>query len=314
MHEPQKLRILIRTHQESLARRWAETLRPLAAELWLRADGLPPGAYPDVVVADAAAEVSNCGCGIIRIGGAEVDTGSPGTVPILVAGGHKNGTVPFCPPDEVDLPADATARELLLACRLVARVSRLQQRLDAEAALRRRFRDEAMTDPLTGLPNRRAWDEGLERRLASGSQPTLCLAILDLDHFKSINDIHGHAVGDQVLRQAGEAAAANLRQADLVARLGGDEFGLLLALPDATDAGSVVERLRTALPARLVRHNLPVVTASAGYRVASRNDLPDAEAFYASADEALRSAKRLGRDQTVGTPGLTNGVKMQNGS
>ena len=202
--------------------------------------------------------------------------------------------------DDLPLPADISTRELLLACRLTGRISRLQRQLDAEAALRRRFRDEAMTDSLTGLPNRRAWDEVLQQRLTADGKQTVCLAILDLDHFKQINDVHGHFVGDQVLRQTGETAVASLRQDDFVARLGGDEFGLLLAVHDETVARSVVERLRTALPISLATNGLPVVTASAGYSVASRNVRPTPDAFLASADEALRLAKQHGRDRTEG--------------
>ena len=255
MHEPGKLRILILTDREPLADRWAETLRPIADAVWLGRDGLPPDARPDVVVADAAAEVGDCGCSVVRIGGAQFAAIGESGCSGADLDRSRQGL------DNLDLPADVSARELLLACRLMGRISHVRRQLDTEAALRRRFRNEALTDPLTGLPNRRAWIEILQQRLAAGGQQTLCLAILDLDHFKQINNVYGHAVGDAVLRQVGETALANLRQDDFVARLGGDEFGLLLALHDATTASSVVERLRTALPSCLATHGLPRVTA-----------------------------------------------------
>jgi diguanylate cyclase (GGDEF)-like protein len=293
MHETMKPRILILTDQEGLAHCWAETLRPIADTVWLGRDELPPNARPDVVVADAAADVGDCGGSVIRIRGA--DRGTDGERSRR-SGNDVDGAVQAS--DDLPLPADISGRELLLACRLTGRISHLQRQLDAEAALRRRFRDEAMTDPLTGLPNRRAWDELLQQRLTAGGEQTLCLAILDLDHFKQINDVYGHAVGDQVLRQTGETAVASLRQDDFVARIGGDEFGLLLAVHDETAARSVVERLRTALPIGLATNGLPVVTASAGYKVASRDVPPTPDAFFASADEALRLAKQHGRDRT----------------
>jgi diguanylate cyclase (GGDEF)-like protein len=307
MNEPRKPHILILTDRESLAHGWAEMLRPIAAAVWLGRERLPPDARPDVIVADAAAEAAGWGCGVVRIGGPDLSSGEPGGSGRPDVHGSGQGL------DDIHLPEDVAARELMLACRLTARISHLQRQLDAEEALRRRFRDEAMTDPLTGLPNRRAWNDVLQQRLAGGGQQTLCLAILDLDHFKQINDAHGHAVGDQVLRQAGETAVASLRQDDFVARLGGDEFGLLLAVRDGATAGVVVERLRTALPFRLTTNDLPVVTASVGYSVATRDEPRSPDAFYASADEALRSAKQHGRDRTMGGAGDFAGAPVKTG-
>ncbi|MEN2787791.1 diguanylate cyclase [Sphingomonas qilianensis] len=104
----------------------------------------------------------------------------------------------------------------------------------------------AQTDPLTGLPNRRAFDAVLDRRIdeVRNGQGTGCCAILDLDYFKQVNDRHGHEAGDRVLRRFADVATASLRDGDVIARLGGEEFGMLLWGADLGEALSVCERLR----------------------------------------------------------------------
>ncbi len=205
---------------------------------------------------------------------------------------------------DVCLPANVSPRELRLACRLLAEVIHLQRALATRAHSERRLVREALTDPLTGLPNRRAWDRRLEKRLAPLPCPDqpFCVAILDLDRFKQVNDTRGHAVGDQVLQTVGRTLGQNLRQGDLVARLGGDEFGLLLSVPNSTTAQSVVDRVRRALPAGLASRDLPTVTASAGFcfvgPVPSAPPLPCPAVLVAAADAALREAKAQGRDRT----------------
>ena len=162
-----------------------------------------------------------------------------------------------------------------------------------------------MTDPLTGLPNRRAWDQVLADRLCGQREPgrRVCLVIVDLDHFKHVNDEHGHAAGDRMLRETGRGLVAGLRQHDFVARLGGDEFGLLLSVPDASTAAAVIERVRRGLPGRFARAGLPAATASAGFAMAHCSDpaspSPPAESLFLAADAALRQAKLAGRDRSV---------------
>jgi diguanylate cyclase (GGDEF)-like protein len=146
--------------------------------------------------------------------------------------------------------------------------------------------DEAHTDPLTGLPNRRAWDSALARAFASSSAITL--AMLDLDNFKAFNDSYGHPAGDRLLRATAAAWREQLRGGDLLARIGGEEFGLLICDVSPGTAYEVVERLRGAIPEQR--------TASAG--LAMRADGESAEALVARADAALYEAKALGRDRT----------------
>ena len=101
--------------------------------------------------------------------------------------------------------------------------------------------DEAHTDALTGLPNRRAWDAALKRALAQNRRMTV--AMLDLDHFKEFNDTFGHPAGDRLLKETAAAWRDQLRSGDVLARIGGEEFALMLDC-DADDALEIVERLR----------------------------------------------------------------------
>ncbi len=149
----------------------------------------------------------------------------------------------------------------------------------------------ALTDELTGLPNRRARDRQLERELSRSKRQhdPLCVAVLDLDNFKRYNDTHGHAGGDQLLRDATAAWSTQLRVTDLLARHGGEEFTLLLPECDERDALALVERLRAVTPAGQ--------TVSAG--LAAWNGSEDADALLERADTALYAAKAGGRDRAV---------------
>ncbi|HUN79143.1 MAG TPA: sensor domain-containing diguanylate cyclase [Solirubrobacteraceae bacterium] len=145
--------------------------------------------------------------------------------------------------------------------------------------------DMASTDPLTGLPNRRAWDARVGQALGSGKPFTI--AMLDLDHFKQYNDTYGHPAGDRLLKETAAIWREQLRVGDLLARLGGEEFGLLLIDCDTPRAIEVIERLR-----RLVSGDR---TCSAGF--AEHRPGESAETVLARADAALYEAKSSGRDR-----------------
>jgi diguanylate cyclase (GGDEF)-like protein len=147
--------------------------------------------------------------------------------------------------------------------------------------------DEALTDPLTGVPNRRAWDAQLQEAL-SERQP-VAVAMLDIDHFKQFNDTYGHPAGDRLLREATSAWRAEMRPRDFLARLGGEEFALLLTGTDVRTAEAMVERIRARMPGGQ--------TCSAGVAVRAGTDTP-AE-LLSRADQALYDAKQGGRDRTV---------------
>ena len=148
----------------------------------------------------------------------------------------------------------------------------------------------AHTDSLTGLHNRRAWQETLGRSIASARrhETPLAVAILDLDDFKTINDVHGHLAGDRRRELAGTWQALT-RADDVLARLGGDEFGLVMPGTPAEEAIEVIERLRTAVP--------PGHSCSGG--VAAFAGEPSPEALPARADTALYAAKAAGRNRVV---------------
>ena len=147
----------------------------------------------------------------------------------------------------------------------------------------------ALTDPLTGVPNRRAWDLELDSVLAEarGAHRPVCVAMLDLDHFKAFNDGRGHQAGDRLLKEAAAAWRAVLRPADILARYGGEEFAVLLPDCSADAALAVLERLREATPSG--------ETCSAGVAQWDGAETPDE--LVERADAALYVAKGAGRDR-----------------
>jgi diguanylate cyclase (GGDEF)-like protein/PAS domain S-box-containing protein len=178
--------------------------------------------------------------------------------------------------------------------------------VSARKAQEERLAALARTDGLTGLPNRRSFDEALAvewRRARRGAQP-LSLLLLDIDRFKLFNDTYGHPAGDACLRQvAGAIAAAVGRPADLVARYGGEEIVLLLPETPAAGAAAVAEQVRATVEGLGLPHagNDPagVVTASLGAATAIPGAEEAPEALLAAADAALYRAKRAGRNQVA---------------
>jgi diguanylate cyclase (GGDEF)-like protein len=158
---------------------------------------------------------------------------------------------------------------------------------DAHVALLDR---QARTDELTALPNRRAWDEAVEREMARARRTgePLCLALVDLDHFKAFNDRHGHQAGDRHLRRTAASWRRELRTVDVLARYGGEEFGVLLPSCDLERAREVLDRVRAATP--------DDETASAG--VVHYDGRESGESLLARADAALYRAKHSGRATT----------------
>lgn len=174
--------------------------------------------------------------------------------------------------------------------------------LDAvEEEFQRRLASAAIRDPLTGLYNRRHFDERLllEVSLARRHSRPLSLVMFDVDDFKSINDRHGHRVGDEVLRAVGEALQRDLRREDETFRYGGEEFALLARETPLRGAVQVAERTLAALRTlRITTGTGQVVTVRAS---AGAAELPDGSAKAAQlverADAALYAAKRAGKDR-----------------
>ena len=177
--------------------------------------------------------------------------------------------------------------------------------IEASAALSRAYSHReaearASTDALTGLPNRRYFDEFcalLARRRRS--EDAIGILMVDIDRFKLLNDAHGHAVGDEVLRAVAGAIAGAVREDDVPARFGGEEFAVLLRNPHIDEAVEVGERIRMAVSSLdLSRYGVQAASVSVGVAVASLPHQPIAE-IIEQADRALYDAKRAGRDRVV---------------
>ncbi len=177
---------------------------------------------------------------------------------------------------------------LLTVCELIS--AEIEVTLE-RVALLARLESIARTDELTGLPNRRAWQEALPRELTRGarSDEQLCVAMLDLDHFKRYNDARGHQAGDRLLKEVAVAWSDELRATDILARYGGEEFAVALPLCPLDLARTVVERLREVVPCD--------ESCSAG--IAVWDGVESASELVGRADRALYEAKRAGRDRTI---------------
>lgn len=162
---------------------------------------------------------------------------------------------------------------------------------EERAELLRTVEAMARTDPLTGLANRRFWDEELRRAMSAAKRHVrrLSVALIDLDGFKGFNDTYGHAAGDTLLRTAADLWTKCLRSTDVLARYGGEEFAVLLHDCDLVEASELLERLRLATPGGQ--------TCSIGIAQFQPGDSP--ESLLGRADAALYEAKGLGRDQVV---------------
>lgn len=176
----------------------------------------------------------------------------------------------------------------------------VQQHLAQRDAEHTVLREQALRDPLTGLWNRRALEErfAVEREAHAANGQPLALVLLDLDHFKHINDRHGHAVGDAVLRDVGAELRAAVRSADAVFRIGGEEFALLLAGADALQALRRMTGLRDRIAAARFGGLDEAVTFSAGV-VATPDHGVHLAALLAAADTALYEAKSRGRNRSL---------------
>ncbi|MBI5268899.1 MAG: GGDEF domain-containing protein [Burkholderiales bacterium] len=184
--------------------------------------------------------------------------------------------------------------------RAQAAVRQRELRLEL-ARLTHQWAREATEDPLTGLGNRRALQAWLHDHLPDeqGHGDGLALVLVDLDHFKQVNDRHGHGVGDEVLRRVGRLLAANCRARDRAVRYGGEEFVLGLAGADRQAAAEVAERLRQAIAAQPWPEVSPGLHVTASLGVADAREAAGAQALLTLADQRLYAAKLGGRDRVV---------------
>jgi len=187
---------------------------------------------------------------------------------------------------------DAAAMSTAMTVATVV-ITKLRERANALVAI---LEEQAMSDPLTGLSNRRAFDRDLALTFGTAhlSGAPLCLMIIDVDHFKTINDTWGHAAGDAVLRCIAEALRRTIDHPDIAARLGGDEFAAVVNA-DPAQAVRLAETLR-AVVARTtpLPDGLPTLSIGLAETTAAT---PDPHALLATADRALYTAKMQGRDR-----------------
>lgn len=182
---------------------------------------------------------------------------------------------------------------------LQSKLETAESRLEEQAAEIEAHISRSLTDPLTGLPNRREFDDRMEERMSAWNRrrEAFSLVLLDVDHFKRLNDEHGHLVGDQVLAAIGRALRCAVRREDAVARYGGEEFAILLPSSALEQAVHVVEKVRGAVAAAVVHHHggRIAITVSAGLATIAVNER--AESLIERADSAMYAAKAAGRDR-----------------
>lgn len=182
--------------------------------------------------------------------------------------------------------------------RLQSRLSAAEDKLQQQAVQIESHLSEARTDALTGLPNRRAFDDELVRRVAEWNRKraTFCLMMIDADHFKDLNDRYGHPAGDQVLRTIAEVLRNTFREMDLLARVGGEEFAAILPSTNSRDARRAVQRILAAVADQQFEFEQQClrVTVSVGLTAVQEGD--DGFLVFKRADEALYASKTNGRN------------------
>jgi diguanylate cyclase (GGDEF)-like protein len=308
--------VLAAIANESEAARWLTTIATLliaavfvdklVRALRRHAGAADASAARLAAVARAMQRVSRCGApaevvdalldavrGLSGVRSAEVGTGVPadaadaaeGRLAMPIASDRAAAGRAPCLVAELDGHVQTEVRRAIamLVGEAANALTRIELVVQLEAAAR--------TDDLTGLPNRRSWDAELERGVAQARRfgHPLCVAMLDLDGFKELNDSLGHQAGDEMLAAAARAWASEVRDVDTLARWGGDEFGLIVPACDLAAAAGVVERVRSRTPAG--------VTCSAG--LVAWDGHGDPAQLTARVDAALYRAKRDGRDRLV---------------
>lgn len=230
---------------------------------------------------------------------------------VLAAGEATLGAAE--PPGATTL-ATLVARLSAATATMIAATARLNHELAEAAQETGRLHDRlraaeaaAVTDPLTGVLNRRGALKRLEaaQAAARAAASALSIAMVDIDHFKRINDRYGHVMGDEVLRYVAQHLSQSVAPAGIVGRLGGEEFVVMLPDTRLADATGIVDRARASLAARIIRRSddgssMGRISFSAGTALARSDEEP--VAIIQRADAALYNAKRMGRDRVVPAP------------
>lgn len=161
------------------------------------------------------------------------------------------------------------------------------------------LRQERDTDPLTGILNRRGFEERASGQLQKSEKGGVSLLLCDVDHFKNINDTHGHATGDSVLREVGRVLRKSARKGDILGRLGGEEFAVLLPDTNPREAHECAERLRVAIAQNRFANLARSQQVTASFGVGTLKSTDTWTSLYKRVDARLYEAKRAGRNRTV---------------
>ena len=213
---------------------------------------------------------------------------------VLVDLGSTNGT--FCNGARVERQDLTDGDKISIGATTILRFT-YQDQVDEH--YQKKLFESALRDGLTATFNRRYFVDRLqsEIRFAVRHEKTLALLFVDIDHFKKINDGHGHLAGDQVLGAVARVMTSTIRAEDVLARYGGEEFAVICREIEADGALALGERLRVAVEQHRFEHAGKVIPVTVSVGIAAERKIEDAQAFIAAADAAMYEAKRAGRNQ-----------------
>ncbi len=214
---------------------------------------------------------------------------------------------------------DALSRIVAVNETLQDKLTKAEEQIAAQAREIRLQESEARTDSLTGLANRRAFDDEMKRRYAEATRRSmpLSLLIMDIDYFKQFNDTHGHPAGDEVLRAVGQQLVRTCREMDLPCRYGGEEFAVVMPATMVAEGTLAAERIRAAVEAMVVEFEGKELKVTASVGLAQLIATDDIARVLRRADEALYASKGAGRNcihYHDGTQSLPIQSKSSNGS
>lgn len=204
----------------------------------------------------------------------------------------------------IDRALENTTGMLQSAQALQAQINKSRQEIEALQSDLSRARNEALLDPLTLILNRKGFDQALEDLLKSSADGTHCLVMMDIDHFKTVNDSHGHVMGDRVIQAVGEVLRSIVSEQSRfsVARFGGDEFAMLLPNTRLHLAANLADGIRTRIKDLKIRNRrtqdvILTITVSMGLTCVAPDD--DSTTLLERADSALYKSKQAGRDRVT---------------
>jgi two-component system cell cycle response regulator len=217
---------------------------------------------------------------------------------VLVDQGSTNGT--FCNGARIKRQDLTDGDKISIGATTILRFT-YQDQIDEH--YQKKLFESALRDGLTSTFNRRYFVDRLhtEIRFAVRHEKSLALLFLDIDHFKKINDVHGHLAGDEVLASVARVMTATIRAEDVLARYGGEEFAVICREIDVEGARILGERLRAAIEGHRFEHGGKVIPVTVSIGAAVEGKVDDAHAFIAAADAAMYEAKRGGRNRVCMT-------------